>query len=68
MATGDGFDALVDTLADRTTVLAGPSGAGKSSFINRLYQEATNTRTEEEPAEREEGGGLGPLGFRALRI
>lgn len=35
-----GFDSLLASLRQRTTVLAGPSGVGKSSLINGLRQES----------------------------
>jgi ribosome biogenesis GTPase len=36
----DGWTALLDALAQKTTLVLGPSGAGKSSLINRLVPSA----------------------------
>ena len=35
--TGDGLDALRESLAGRTSAVSGPSGVGKSSLLNALY-------------------------------
>ena len=35
--TGEGVEALHDSLAGRTSVFSGPSGVGKSSLMNRLF-------------------------------
>ena len=35
--TGEGVEAIVNLLKDKTTLLSGHSGVGKSSFINKMF-------------------------------
>ena len=37
--TGEGVEAIVSILKDKTTLLSGHSGVGKSSFINKMFPE-----------------------------
>ena len=37
--TGEGVEAIVNLLKDKTTLLSGHSGVGKSSFINKMFPE-----------------------------
>lgn len=37
--TGDGTDAFVESLRDKTTIFAGQSGSGKSTLLNRILGE-----------------------------